>query len=166
MESSGLQWIPVDSSPLHWIPLDSSPLQWTPVHSSGLQSTPVDSSPLQSTRWEIIVIKFHVDSRWTVQSSGLHSTPLHCSQTSLGGLGCGESPLESTGVHMEYGGGQTRPPKNVGIAFVLICPFQKPRLSWALCLIFSFKNNWLAALLSEWKCVHLRTVLPSWSPQK
>ena len=65
------------------------------MDSTGLHWTPLDSSPL---RWEIVVIKFQMDSTWTVQSSGLHSTPLHSSQTSLGGLGCGESPLESTGV--------------------------------------------------------------------
>ena len=36
-----------------------------------------------------------------MDSNPLHSTPV---KQSLGGLGCGESPLESNGVHMEYGG--------------------------------------------------------------
>src|SRR5882762_6204744 len=31
-------------------------------------------------------------------------TPLHSTPHDLGRLGCGESPLESSGVHMEYGG--------------------------------------------------------------
>ena len=35
-----------------------------------------------------------------MDSSGLQSTPV---MTDISRLGCGESPLESTGVHMEYG---------------------------------------------------------------
>ena len=36
-----------------------------------------------------------------MDSSGLQSTPV---MTDISRLGCGESPLESTGVHMEYRG--------------------------------------------------------------
>ena len=36
-----------------------------------------------------------------VDSSPLQSTPV---MTDISRLGCGESPLESSGVHMEYGG--------------------------------------------------------------
>ena len=57
------------------------------VHQSSLESSGVQSTPL-------------------VYSSdkspyGLQSTPV---MTDISRLGCGESPLESSGVHMEYGG--------------------------------------------------------------
>ena len=58
------------------------------VHQSSLESNPLHQC--------IPVTKVHMDSTWTVQS-----TPV---MTDISRLGCGESPLESTGVHMEYGG--------------------------------------------------------------
>ena len=64
------------------------------VHQTGVQSTP----PVYSSD----------KSPWTphglsspVDSSGLQSTPV---MTDISRLGCGESPLQSTGVYMEYGG--------------------------------------------------------------
>ena len=57
-------------------------VHWSPLESSGVQSTPPVYSSDQSPY-------------------GLQSTPV---MTDISRLGCGESPLESTGVHMEYGG--------------------------------------------------------------
>ena len=63
------------------------------LESTGVQWSPVESNPLHQC---IPVTKVHMDSTWTVQS-----TPV---MTDISRLGCGESPLESSGVHMEYGG--------------------------------------------------------------
>ena len=60
--------------------------------------SPVESNPLHEC---LPVTKVHMDSTWTVQSSGLQWIPV---MTDISRLGCGESPLESSGVHMEYGG--------------------------------------------------------------
>src|SRR6266446_4451785 len=72
--------------------MDSSGLQWTPLDSTGLQSTPVGIYSDKSRSG------LQVDC--PVQWTPLHSTPLHSTPLtySLSRLGSGESPLESTGV--------------------------------------------------------------------
>ena len=54
------------------------------------------------------MVKVHMDSNWTVQSSGLQWTPVHFSHRQsrykLAVKKVDWSPVESSGVHMEYGG--------------------------------------------------------------
>ena len=54
------------------------------------------------------MVKVHMDSNWTVQSSGLQWTPVHFSHIQsrykLAVKKVYWSPVESSGVHMEYGG--------------------------------------------------------------
>ena len=54
------------------------------------------------------MVKVHMDSNWTVQSSGLQWTPVHFSHRQsrykLAVKKVDWSPVESSGVHIEYGG--------------------------------------------------------------
>ena len=63
-------------------------VHWSPIHSTSV------------FQWQKSIWTPHGLSS-PVNSSGLQSTPV---MTDISRLGCGESPLESSGVHMEYGG--------------------------------------------------------------
>ena len=85
MQSSGLQWIPLD---FDWT---LSPLVWDWTLKRGLQSSgsPVDWTGLDWTglQWTGHCTSQFGLARWALESSGVQW-----------------SPLESTGVHMDYVG--------------------------------------------------------------
>src|SRR5271168_337726 len=82
--------------------MESSGVHWSPLESTGVQFTPVGLYGDGKSTWTP-----------TGLSSPVDSTPLHSTLIidDMGGLGCRESPLESiwspvesSGVHMDYGG--------------------------------------------------------------
>ncbi|CAF4464637.1 unnamed protein product [Rotaria socialis] len=76
LQSSGVQWSPVESNGVQWSPMESNGVQWSPMESNGVKWSPMESNGVQ----------------WSpMESNGVQWSPMES-------IGVQWSPMESSEV--------------------------------------------------------------------